>query len=64
MHFDLSSATYPNLRDLVLNQNWYCEEDSNFQTLVNVMYEMTINDVKHYVMVDPEPAEADLMEQN
>jgi biopolymer transport protein ExbD len=39
-------------------------KDSNFQTLVNVMDEMTINDVKHYAVVDPGPAEADLMEQN
>ena len=39
-------------------------KDSNFQTLVNVMDEMTINDVKHYAMVDPKPAESDLMEQN
>ena len=39
-------------------------KESNFQTLVNVMDEMTINDVKHYAMVDPEPAESNLMQQN
>jgi hypothetical protein len=36
-------------------------KESNFQTLVRVMDEMNINDVKHYAMVDPEPAEVSLM---
>ena len=36
-------------------------KESNFQTLVHIMDEMNINDVKHYAMVDPEPAEVALM---
>ena len=31
--------------------------ESNFQTLVKIMDEMTINSVKHYAMVDMEPLE-------
>jgi biopolymer transport protein ExbD len=37
-------------------------KDSKFQTLINVMDEMTINQVKHYAMVDPEPIENTIME--
>lgn len=36
-------------------------KESSFQTLVNVIDEMNINDVKHYALVDPEPAEISLM---
>jgi biopolymer transport protein ExbD len=39
-------------------------KDSNFKTLVNVMDEMTINEVRHYAMVDPEPTESSLMNKN
>ena len=35
--------------------------ESNFRSLVRIMDEMNINDVKHYAMVDPEPAEVALM---
>jgi len=35
--------------------------DTNFHSLVKIMDEMTINDVKHYAMVDPEPVEYNLM---
>jgi biopolymer transport protein ExbD len=37
--------------------------DSNFHTLVSIMDEMTINGVKHYAMVDPEPIENKLIKQ-
>jgi biopolymer transport protein ExbD len=37
--------------------------DSNFQTLIKVIDEMTINDVKKYAMVDLEPGEISLMQK-
>jgi biopolymer transport protein ExbD len=39
-------------------------KDSNFQTLIHVMDEMNINDVKRYALVDPDPEEINLMHQN
>src|SRR6202035_368832 len=36
-------------------------KESNFRTLVNIMDEMTINDVKHYAMVDIDPEEFKLI---
>jgi biopolymer transport protein ExbD len=38
-------------------------KDSNFHSLVSIMDEMTINEVKHYAMVDPEAIEYSLMKQ-
>jgi biopolymer transport protein ExbD len=39
-------------------------KDSNFETLVNVMDEMTIDNVKRYAMVDLDPEEYDQMQKN
>jgi len=36
--------------------------DSNFQSLVQVMDEMSINNVKHYALVDIDPVESSLMQ--
>jgi biopolymer transport protein ExbD len=38
--------------------------NSNFETLVNVMDEMTIDNVKRYAMVDLDPEEYDQMQKN
>jgi len=38
-------------------------KDSDFQTLVNIMDEMTINSVKHYAMVDTEPDEYSIIQK-
>jgi biopolymer transport protein ExbD len=35
---------------------------SNFHALVHTLDEMTINDIKHYAMVDPEPVEESFMQ--
>jgi biopolymer transport protein ExbD len=37
-------------------------KDSKFQTLIKIMDEMTINQVKRYAMVDVEPVENSIME--
>jgi biopolymer transport protein ExbD len=37
--------------------------DSNFHTLIKIMDEMTIDEVKRYAMVDPEPGEYNLMRE-
>jgi biopolymer transport protein ExbD len=37
--------------------------DSNFQELVHIMDEMTIDGVKHYAMVDLDPVEYSIMQQ-
>ena len=36
-------------------------KDANFKSLINIMDEMIIDGVKHYAMVDIEPAEYSLM---
>jgi hypothetical protein len=38
-------------------------KDSNFEALVNVFDEMTIDGVKRYAMVDLDPAEHDLIQK-
>ncbi len=39
-------------------------KDSNFESLVNVIDEMTIDNVKRYAMVDPDPSEYSQMQKN
>jgi biopolymer transport protein ExbD len=37
-------------------------KESNFRSLVCIMDEMTINGIKHYAMVDPDPVEIGLIQ--